>query len=409
MDFDEEHFNDDNYEESDQESTENQDDDIEQYDEIYDEMDPDEIIGLAQDQTLLLSPQGDIEEQNIDEEENTNPVTEDGNESDENTEDKEEDKDDVEHKEEEDEENDQEQQGTDQTDEERMGEQTIRTRSGREVKPTDRMNLSQLYLPTRGVDAKEYSIQEARVMSNIINTMIMQTSVFQQKKGQVFVQTYSLMKGMKKFGEKGKRAAYGEVKQLHDRVVFKPINVSDLTQLERKRATESLIFLTEKQDGRTKGRTCTNGSTQGDYVNREEAASPTAMTESHLITATIDAKEERDIMTADIPNAFVQTEIEEGRKGERIVIKIYGALVDMLVHIIPETYKDSVVYENQTKVLYVLIVKALYGMLQAALLYYKNFRADIEEMGFKVNPYDPSWRIQWSKTDSTLSLGTSTI
>ena len=41
-----------------------------------------------------------------------------------------------------------------------------------------------------------------------------------------------------------------------------------------------------------------------------ETASPTAMTVSHLITAIIDAKQEKDVITADIPNAFDQTYIE---------------------------------------------------------------------------------------------------
>jgi hypothetical protein len=37
----------------------------------------------------------------------------------------------------------------------------------------------------------------------------------------------------------------------------------------------------------------------------------------------------------------------------------------------------------------VVVLKALYGMLQSALLYYKKFRKDIEDIGFNVNPYDP--------------------
>jgi hypothetical protein len=44
-------------------------------------------------------------------------------------------------------------------------------------------------------------------------------------------------------------------------------------------------------------------------MDQDEAASPTAMTESIIITGVIDAKQHRDVMTADIPNAFVQTEI----------------------------------------------------------------------------------------------------
>jgi hypothetical protein len=63
---------------------------------------------------------------------------------------------------------------------------------------------------------------------------------------------------------------------------------------------ESLIFLVEKRDGSVKGRTCANGSTQREYMDRDEAASPTAnMTESIVITGVIEAKQRRDVMTAD--------------------------------------------------------------------------------------------------------------
>ena len=36
-----------------------------------------------------------------------------------------------------------------------------------------------------------------------------------------------------------------------------------------------------------------------------------------------------------------------------------------------------------------MVKKAIYGMLQSALLFYKKLRGDLEEQGFKVNPYDP--------------------
>jgi hypothetical protein len=51
--------------------------------------------------------------------------------------------------------------------------------------------------------------------------------------------------------------------------------------------------------------------------------------------------------------------------------------------------QDFVVYEGKDKVLYVKMLKAIYGMLQSSLLYYKKFRKDIESIGFEVNPYDP--------------------
>ena len=70
-------------------------------------------------------------------------------------------------------------------------------------------------------------------------------------------------------------------------------------------------------------------------------------------------------------------------------MKITGVLVDMLVQIAPEIYGSYVVYEHGKKVLYVEVLKALYGMLQSSLLWYAKFRADLEKEGFEFNAYDP--------------------
>ena len=53
----------------------------------------------------------------------------------------------------------------------------------------------------------------------------------------------------------------------------------------------------------------------------EEAASPTVMTESVLLTASIEAHEHRDVATWDIPNAFIQTAVEElDQDRDRIIM-----------------------------------------------------------------------------------------
>ena len=69
------------------------------------------------------------------------------------------------------------------------------------------------------------------------------------------------------------------------------------------------MFLTEKRNGTVKGRMVYNGKPTRDWVSREEAASPTVSSESVFITAGVDAKEERDIMSCDIPNAFIQAKL----------------------------------------------------------------------------------------------------
>eukprot|EP00543_Licmophora_paradoxa_P010625 CAMPEP_0202466662 /NCGR_PEP_ID=MMETSP1360-20130828/69430_1 /ASSEMBLY_ACC=CAM_ASM_000848 /TAXON_ID=515479 /ORGANISM="Licmophora paradoxa, Strain CCMP2313" /LENGTH=141 /DNA_ID=CAMNT_0049090879 /DNA_START=1 /DNA_END=423 /DNA_ORIENTATION=+ len=141
------------------------------------------------------------------------------------------------------------------------------------------------------------------------------------------------------------------MKQLHDRVVFKPIHIHELTPKEKKRAMESLMFLVEKRDGTVKARTCANGSTQRSYTPKEEASSPTASSEAILITGVVEAKQHRDVMTLDIPNAFVQTSVPQD--GDKIVMKIRGTLVDILCPICPEVYEPYVTYEGKHKVLYV--------------------------------------------------------
>ena len=45
--------------------------------------------------------------------------------------------------------------------------------------------------------------------------------------------------------------------------------------------------------------------------------------------------------------------------------------------------------EKGQRILYVHILRAIYGMLMSGLLYYKKFRSAIEGIGYKVNAYDP--------------------
>ncbi len=61
----------------------------------------------------------------------------------------------------------------------------------------------------------------------------------------------------------------------------------------------------------------------------------------------------------------------------------------MLVDLAPEIYANYVTFEGKSKILYVQVLKAIYGMLKSALLFYKKLKTDLESIGFEVNPYDP--------------------
>ena len=108
------------------------------------------------------------------------------------------------------------------------------------------------------------------------------------------------------------------------------------------------------------------------------------------MTLTIDAHENKDVMSADVPNAFIQTEMPEIKQGEeRVMMKITGVLVDMLIQLDPQLYGAHAVYERERKVLFVQVLQAIYGMLTASLLWYLKFKKDLENVGFEFNDYDP--------------------
>jgi hypothetical protein len=123
-----------------------------------------------------------------------------------------------------------------------------------------------------------------------------------------------------------------------------------MTRSEKNRAMQSLLFLTEKRDGTIKGRLVYNGKPTRAWLQKEEAASPIASLEGLLLTSIVDVKENRDVMSADIPNAFIQAHLPDTEDGdERVIMKITGVLVDLLVSIDPTKYGPFVVSEKGTK------------------------------------------------------------
>ena len=125
------------------------------------------------------------------------------------------------------------------------------------------------------------------------------------------------------------------------------------------------------------------------WIQKEEIWITTAYMESIMLASVMDTKEDRDVATKDITNLFIQTPIYRKPGEEKIIMKIKGVLVNMLVQTDPEKYGPNVVYEKGKKVLYLEVLKPIYGMLQSALLSYIKMRKYLETDGFKLNPYGP--------------------
>ena len=52
----------------------------------------------------------------------------------------------------------------------------------------------------------------------------------------------------------------------------------------------------------------------------------------------IEAQEGRDVAVVDIPNEFVQIVVSNEDKEHRVIVRIRGPLVDILVSLAPEVY-----------------------------------------------------------------------
>jgi hypothetical protein len=186
------------------------------------------------------------------------------------------------------------------------------------------------------------------------------------------------------------KSSKAEMKQIHMRDSFKPKHYHELTQKQKARMVESFIFLKEKKDGSLKARAVLGGNVQRDYITKDEASSPTAYTEAVILTAIVDAKEKRDVATVDLPNAFCQTVITDADAEHRIIVRLRGALVDMLVDIAPKVYSPYVTTNKKgEKILLVRCMNALYGSMVASLMFYKKLVKALKSYGFEYNPYDP--------------------
>ena len=156
-----------------------------------------------------------------------------------------------------------------------------------------------------------------------------------------------------------------------------------LTREEKRDSLQYLMFLKKKQCGRIKGQGCADRRKQHVYKTKEETSAPTVSIESLFLSCTIDAKEGWKVVTCDIPAAFMQTNIDE-----IIHVRLEGPLAKLLTKVDPELYTKYLMKEGDKDVMYMKLAKALYEMLQATLLFWKDLSVHLIEQGFTLNPYN---------------------
>jgi len=193
----------------------------------------------------------------------------------------------------------------------------------------------------------------------------------------------SMARGLKLFGMDGELAVTKEMQQLHDRMVMKVTDAKEMTSEQRRDALAYLMFLKRKRCGKIKGRGCADGRKQRAWTDKADSSSPTIATAAMFLTVIVDAMEGRDVAVVDVPGAFMQADMDE-----LVHVRFTGLMVDKLLEIDNKMYAPYIVYEGKVKCLYVELLKALYGTLRAARLFWDKLSNQLLEWGFVANPYD---------------------
>ena len=265
-----------------------------------------------------------------------------------------------------------------------VNERPQRSNAGQGVQRLQPSFDGKIYHDKKIMQYTQYNCSDERNESKNENVSYMRKAV-----DVVFTQM-TAKRGIKLFGEKAVAAMVKEFTQL-DKGAFPgnpvvgPIDPTILTQEDKIRAMEAVNLIKEKRCGKIKGRTCANGSVQRKFLkDGESVASPTVSVEALFSTLIIDSMENRDIATFDVPGAYLHAEMP---KDKNELLRLRGEFVDIMCQVNP-AYKPFVIEEKGKKVLYMKILRAIYGCIQSALLWYELYTSVLEGMGFTVNPYD---------------------
>ena len=163
--------------------------------------------------------------------------------------------------------------------------------------------------------------------------------------GLLFTSQYGFNQGMKEFEQAGYNAT---ISKLSNNIIG--MNVVDM--LNKKRIASGVYFnvlsylmlLKRKRIGAVKARGCANGRSQRKFILKDESSSPTVSTYVLFISCTMNATEGRQVVTCNIPRAFLQV---DWPKDNDCYLKFEGLMVKMICEIDP-SYEKYVLTNKTT-------------------------------------------------------------
>ena len=212
----------------------------------------------------------------------------------------------------------------------------------------------------------------------------------------------TIAEGLAELGDEAMASIVSEMKQMIDSPIWEGVNSSNLNAAELKRIISSSMFLKKKYTAegiydKCKARLVAGGHQQDRKVYTNNG-SPTAATQSVFMLATLAAAEGCAVATADVPGAFLKSELPTD--GPAVLMRLNKFLSSVVVKLDP-TYLPYIRADGSC---IVRLKRALYGCVQSAKAWYKKLRHDLEGIGYRVIQSDECVFIRKEKDGTTTRL-----
>lgn len=180
-----------------------------------------------------------------------------------------------------------------------------------------------------------------------------------------------------------------ELTQLLTQGVWKLVHKNSLSPAEARKIIPSSMFLKAKHkpDGafdKLKSRLVAGGHRQ-DTSMYDDVSSPCVNLTSVFTILSIAALEHRSIVAVDIKGAYLNAHLSSVTVHMRIQPQLASILKDLYLHMYKEDISE---YFCPDGTLIVQVLKALYGLVESALLWYKHLAATLNAAGYSTSKND---------------------
>jgi hypothetical protein len=225
------------------------------------------------------------------------------------------------------------------------------------------------------------SLKKPKRYANLVTAVIQQLGI------EPVTLNMTVKQALRKFDKLARQAMQAEFKQLLGRKVWKVLtNKKEASKSKHTKVIPSSMFLKEKFDAKglmqkIKARLVAGGHrVDKDLYTWHDTSSPTICLETMMMVLCIAASERRDIEAIDFPGAYLNAFLKEPQ-----LMRLDKQLVMELLQVEPSYAK----YVQSDGTILVELVKALYGLPEAAKLWYEHLSNVLKKIGYQCCPQDP--------------------